>query len=229
MSTVEAIAQLENNAQTANNLIQEIYAKLAVLQNCNPQLGKEAQKLVQENEALKQEVQKWKEMLIIRQIQNGGCPMVRDPKLVERSEVVAASNVTVKQEVDQPKQDSQVNTKPATEGKAESTPQQQQQGKKAKNKGGDGTPGAPKGGKPKGGVEKKEAPGDSEANEEIDVGRLDLRVGLIKECTKHPDADSLYVEKIDVGEPNVRTVISGLVSLELFIMLHIVHLTINSK
>lgn len=46
---------------------------------------------------------------------------------------------------------------------------------------------------------------------DIDVGRLDLRVGRIIEVSKHPDADSLYVEKIDLGEPQPRTVVSGLV------------------
>jgi len=45
----------------------------------------------------------------------------------------------------------------------------------------------------------------------IDVGRLDLRVGKIVEVSRHPDADSLYLEKIDCGEPAPRTVISGLV------------------
>ncbi|WKY08250.1 hypothetical protein Q1695_007618 [Nippostrongylus brasiliensis] len=45
----------------------------------------------------------------------------------------------------------------------------------------------------------------------IDVGRLDLRVGRIVKCEKHPDADALYVEQIDVGEPAPRTVVSGLV------------------
>lgn len=30
-------------------------------------------------------------------------------------------------------------------------------------------------------------------------------------CWQHPDADSLYVEKIDVGEAEPRTVVSGLV------------------
>lgn len=29
---------------------------------------------------------------------------------------------------------------------------------------------------------------------------------------QHPDADSLYLEKIDVGEPEPRTVVSGLVA-----------------
>ncbi|TDG50981.1 hypothetical protein AWZ03_002636 [Drosophila navojoa] len=45
----------------------------------------------------------------------------------------------------------------------------------------------------------------------VDVGRLDLRVGKIIEVGRHPDADSLYLEKIDCGEPAPRTVVSGLV------------------
>ncbi|KAM3721909.1 Methionine--tRNA ligase, cytoplasmic [Dirofilaria immitis] len=48
-------------------------------------------------------------------------------------------------------------------------------------------------------------------DEAIDIGRLDLRVGRILEVKKHPDADSLYVEQMDVGEDKPRTVISGLV------------------
>ncbi|KAJ0702939.1 putative methionine--tRNA ligase [Helianthus annuus] len=46
---------------------------------------------------------------------------------------------------------------------------------------------------------------------EVTIDRLDIRVGVIKEVQKHPDADSLYVEKIDVGEEQPRTVVSGLV------------------
>lgn len=46
---------------------------------------------------------------------------------------------------------------------------------------------------------------------EASVSRLDIRVGLIKKAQKHPDADSLYVEEIDVGEELPRTVVSGLV------------------
>jgi aminoacyl tRNA synthase complex-interacting multifunctional protein 1 len=45
----------------------------------------------------------------------------------------------------------------------------------------------------------------------IDVSRLDLRVGRIISAEKHPDADSLYVEQVDVGEGKNRTVVSGLV------------------
>lgn len=206
MSTVEAMAQLETNALTADNLIQEIYSKLAVLQNCNPELGPEALKLVQENEALKREVIEWREKLILLQIKNGGNPIVRDPKLLERSTVVASNDTIVKQEPVTPQK---------TEVKSEANPpQQEKQGGKKAKKGGGGDAaaadkGAQKGGKAKAGGESQ---ADAQGNDEVDVGRLDLRIGLIKECTRHPDADSLYVEKIDVGEPNLRTVISGLVN-----------------
>merc|ERR1712059_15280 len=58
--------------------------------------------------------------------------------------------------------------------------------------------------------EKKEAkPEVPEAP--VDIGLLDLRVGHIRSAKKHPDADSLYVEEVDVGEEKPRTVISGLV------------------
>lgn len=43
------------------------------------------------------------------------------------------------------------------------------------------------------------------------IGNLDIRVGRILEVSRHPDADSLYVERIDVGEAEPRTIISGLV------------------
>ncbi|KAL5784316.1 hypothetical protein ACOSQ2_006708 [Xanthoceras sorbifolium] len=46
---------------------------------------------------------------------------------------------------------------------------------------------------------------------EISIARLDIRVGKITKAQKHPDADSLYVEEIDVGEGQPRTVVSGLV------------------
>lgn len=41
--------------------------------------------------------------------------------------------------------------------------------------------------------------------------RLDIRVGKIVSVEKHPNADSMYLEKIDVGEAEPRQVISGLV------------------
>lgn len=49
--------------------------------------------------------------------------------------------------------------------------------------------------------------------EELTPARLDIRVGKIIEVSKHSDADSLYVEKIDLGEATgPRTIVSGLVN-----------------
>ncbi|XP_041941745.1 aminoacyl tRNA synthase complex-interacting multifunctional protein 1a [Alosa alosa] len=61
--------------------------------------------------------------------------------------------------------------------------------------------------------EKQDKKMSSEVPEElkVDVSRLDLRIGRIITAEKHPDADALYVEKVDVGEPVPRTVVSGLV------------------
>lgn len=54
------------------------------------------------------------------------------------------------------------------------------------------------------------------AAEAADVGAdldlLDIRVGKIVKAWKHPEADSLFVEEVDVGEPEgPRTICSGLV------------------
>ena len=50
------------------------------------------------------------------------------------------------------------------------------------------------------------------AGEELSPQRLNIRVGKIVEVSKHPDADALYVEKIDLGELGTRTIVSGLVN-----------------
>ncbi|KAL8172245.1 hypothetical protein V2J09_024049 [Rumex salicifolius] len=68
------------------------------------------------------------------------------------------------------------------------------------------------GGQKKGKTKAKAEPKSKPAPEaEITISRLDIRVGIIKKVQKHPDADSLYVEEIDVGEATPRTVVSGLV------------------
>ena len=41
----------------------------------------------------------------------------------------------------------------------------------------------------------------------VDVRRLDLRVGRILYVQRHPDADTLYIENIDVGEETSRVVV----------------------
>ncbi|XP_057851459.1 uncharacterized protein LOC131061665 [Cryptomeria japonica] len=51
-------------------------------------------------------------------------------------------------------------------------------------------------------IEKKEI--------EVSISVLDIKVGVIRKAWKHPSAESLLVEEIDVGEDKVRQVVSGL-------------------
>ena len=44
------------------------------------------------------------------------------------------------------------------------------------------------------------------ANEEPVPSRLNIKVGKIVEVSKHPEAEALYIEKIDVGEGEPRTI-----------------------
>ncbi|PWA65023.1 Glutathione S-transferase/chloride channel, C-terminal [Artemisia annua] len=74
-------------------------------------------------------------------------------------------------------------------------------------------------------VPKKQATGNAEAatekkklpekvpdnkDAELSVTLLKIQIGLIRKASKHPSADSLLVEEIDVGEGKVRQVVSGL-------------------
>ncbi|DBA86016.1 TPA: hypothetical protein ACH3X1_005546 [Trebouxia sp. C0004] len=49
------------------------------------------------------------------------------------------------------------------------------------------------------------------AGDWLEAQKLDIRVGKVISAELHPDADSLYVEQVDVGEEAPRTIISGLV------------------
>ncbi|KAF9275684.1 hypothetical protein BGZ68_010592 [Mortierella alpina] len=58
----------------------------------------------------------------------------------------------------------------------------------------------------------------TEQQEEDDhISKLDIRVGIVRSVLGHPDADSLYIEQVDVGDKEgdqpkeARTIVSGLV------------------
>lgn len=54
------------------------------------------------------------------------------------------------------------------------------------------------------------APEEKDLSANLDL--LDIRVGKVLRAWKHPEADSLYVEEVDIGEPDgPRTICSGLV------------------
>lgn len=50
------------------------------------------------------------------------------------------------------------------------------------------------------------------SNDELIPSRLDIRIGKVIEVARHPDADTLYVQKIDLGEEKPRSIVSGLVN-----------------
>uniref|UniRef100_A0A7S2LFW7 tRNA-binding domain-containing protein n=1 Tax=Skeletonema marinoi TaxID=267567 RepID=A0A7S2LFW7_9STRA len=56
---------------------------------------------------------------------------------------------------------------------------------------------------------KKSQPQDM-APVEMDVSKLDIRVGVIQEAWEHEEADKLFCEKIDIGEEQPREIASGL-------------------
>ncbi|KAG2495304.1 hypothetical protein HYH03_006576 [Edaphochlamys debaryana] len=69
---------------------------------------------------------------------------------------------------------------------------------------------APKEGGKKEGAAKEGGGAAKKEEEEATIDMLDCRVGRIVKIDKHPNADALYLEEIDVGEEKPRQVISGL-------------------
>ncbi|XP_011084815.1 aminoacyl tRNA synthase complex-interacting multifunctional protein 1 [Sesamum indicum] len=61
-------------------------------------------------------------------------------------------------------------------------------------------------------AEKKKQPEKEvdKKDEELSVSLLKIQIGHIRKAWKHPSADSLLVEEIDVGEAKCRQVVSGL-------------------
>ncbi|XP_071723247.1 uncharacterized protein [Rutidosis leptorrhynchoides] len=57
---------------------------------------------------------------------------------------------------------------------------------------------------------KKSSEAEVEKDKEVSVTLLNIKVGQIRKAWKHPSADSLLVEEIDVGEGKLRQVVSGL-------------------
>ncbi|KAL1337412.1 tRNA-aminoacylation cofactor arc1 [Arachis hypogaea] len=123
-------------------------------------------------------------------------------------------------------------TKPAVTSEADSKSTKTEQSVKNVNKKepdtsngkskADGTKGKPAGDKESTKVKAKPAeeptkvkakPAEKEVPEkdnELSVSLLNIQVGLIRKAGKHPSADSLLVEEIDVGETKLRQVVSGL-------------------
>lgn len=109
----------------------------------------------------------------------------------------------------------QMNVKPFSTSTAEAVASETKKEEPAKEEKGKGK--QPQGEKKEKGkqAQPKKAAAPAEPKPQLsateDVSRLDIRVGKILACKKHENADSLYIEEIDVGEEAPRQVVSGLV------------------
>ncbi|XP_053680182.1 aminoacyl tRNA synthase complex-interacting multifunctional protein 1 [Anopheles nili] len=189
------LQRILSNNKAAEELLESLKQELKVVKN--EQVQRKIVKLQAENEALRKEVDSCLKKLVQLEVANG---KVQIP-VPTPDEVRAGGPALVKIE---PVQQTPV----ATQSPQESAPVKTQQTKESK---------PPKEKKPKKepkpAGEAKQAAAPAVEEPPIDVGRLDMRVGRIVEVSRHPDANSLYVEKIDCGEPSgPRTVISGLVN-----------------
>ncbi|SPO23791.1 related to Tyrosyl-tRNA synthetase [Ustilago trichophora] len=101
----------------------------------------------------------------------------------------------------------------AAEGQKKDAAQQQQQEQQPKKEKKEKKEKAPKEAKAGGGGGGKKGGAAAPADTTGPIpSQIDLRVGKIVSVEKHPDADALYLEKVDFGEADgPRTILSGLV------------------
>nr|XP_054754674.1 aminoacyl tRNA synthase complex-interacting multifunctional protein 1-like [Lytechinus pictus] len=187
MSASSAVVQrLEQRAQLADEIISRLQQQVEHLRRTV--VGREEQRVAKENILLRQEVTQLKARLIEAETRNG----VNQVPVPNTGSTLAAS-ATKPPPASTATAPSQAPPQAQTSKKQESTSENQK--KKEKKE------------KPK--KEPKKA--DDQAAADVDFSNLDLRIGKIINVKKHPDADSLYVEEVELGEPQTRTVVSGLV------------------
>ncbi|XP_068798055.1 aminoacyl tRNA synthase complex-interacting multifunctional protein 1 isoform X2 [Struthio camelus] len=182
--------RLEQKGAEADQVIEYLKQQVALLKEkaiLQASL-REEKKLRVENAKLKKEIEGLKQELIAAEIRNGVKQIAVPPG-------TTVSTALFSEDVSQP---AAVTSYPGPKDQIKGEDEEKKKKEKAEKKG-----------------EKKEkkqqpAAGSSESKP-VDVSRLDLRVGCIITAEKHPDADSLYVEQVDVGEASPRTVVSGLV------------------
>ncbi|XP_061047168.1 aminoacyl tRNA synthase complex-interacting multifunctional protein 1 [Eubalaena glacialis] len=189
------LKRLEQKGAEADQIIEYLKQQVALLKEkaILQATLREEKKLRVENAKLKKEIEELKQELIKAEIQNGvkqipfpsGIPLQADSAASEnviQSIPITAISSGAKEQIKGGGGEEEKKMKEKIEKKGEKK-------------------------------EKKQQPaGGSADSKPIDVSCLDLRIGCIITARKHPDADSLYVEEVDVGETVLRTVVSGLVN-----------------
>nr|XP_011452765.2 aminoacyl tRNA synthase complex-interacting multifunctional protein 1 [Crassostrea gigas] len=199
MASASVLQRLTQRAKQAESMIAALKQQIEnIRQNAAITVSKpEEGRLKSENQKLKAEVETLKSQLILAEIRNG----VKQVNLPTNRSVVKAEPPK-KESAAPPEVKPGVKQAPAAGDKpAQKSEKPDKKEKKDKKKpAAEGEPKAKKG--------KNEPVGE----EKLDVSRLDFRVGQIVDVKKHPDADTLYVEEVDLGEGRNRTVVSGLVN-----------------
>ncbi|KFM67836.1 Aminoacyl tRNA synthase complex-interacting multifunctional protein 1, partial [Stegodyphus mimosarum] len=202
MGQEEILQRIQENNKRGEELVKFIQNELALLKNAAAErFCKNLEtELSEKNLQLKKELEYWKNKVVELEIMNG-ITQYTLPTDIGKIHIVGSDIQNIKEEEVQKinKPDNKTSLQVvAKNGVAEGTNDDKKM-KKAKAV------------KP----EKQSATPKSEKqpteDKEINVSRLDLRIGRILTAKKHPDAESLYVEEIDVGEEKPRTVVSGLV------------------
>ncbi|XP_029298765.1 aminoacyl tRNA synthase complex-interacting multifunctional protein 1a isoform X2 [Cottoperca gobio] len=186
MSSPNPLLRLEQRAVEADQLIEYLKQQVQLLkEKAVVQASvREEKKLMVENAKLKNDIEELKNQLLEKEKKRGVLAVAMPSG--DHSIQCISKPTPPKPSAAAPSADTQ-----------SPVPKEESKKKKPEKKGGEK-------------AEKKQAaPIQEEAK--VDVSRLDLRVGRIITAEKHPDADSLYVEQVDVGEDSPRTVVSGLV------------------
>ena len=139
--------------------------EIRVVSESRPTFEQEMESLRRENSALKGQIEEWKAKLS-RVESEHGVPQINSPAANTNGHEKAAPTPKAKAAPPAANQ--------AKDGGGDAPKSAEKSGKKKGGKGGGGGGGG-------GGDKKEEGP--------VDVGRLDMRVGLITTAKKHPDAD----------------------------------------
>lgn len=186
----EVLARIQANSKKGEELVVYLQKELAVIKQAALSKYEEmaVNQLKKEHEQLQNEVEFWKTKVIKLEILNG-IQQYSLPSGDAKGDCSKGMSNPTKENIDET---------PPNQMEAKNAIKQHSGEKKEAKK--DKPAKAPK---------KEILP--KEENKEVDVSRLDLRIGRILFVEKHPDAESLYVEQIDIGEEKPRTVVSGLV------------------
>ncbi|KAM6972124.1 aminoacyl tRNA synthase complex-interacting multifunctional protein 1a isoform 1-T1 [Aplochiton taeniatus] len=183
------LVRLEQRAAEADQIIEYLKQQVQLLKEKTVAQAsvREEKRLMVENARLKRDIEALKTQLLEKERLRG----VKDVAMAVGDATVQCTSKPAPPKASTPAASAGAATKspPPTDSEGKK--------KKAEKKGGEKQ-------------EKKPAPAPQE-DATVDVSRLDMRVGRIVRAEKHPDADSLYVEQVDVGEAAPRTVVSGLV------------------